>query len=750
MESRLPQRLRVAVLTAIGYAYICFAFAVMLAIVAASVVAIFLFFAFTIEFIRLLRSQFVRTPRVEGVRLSRHAAPRFHALVREVQRTLGTPRVSEILVDTSFNAAAARRPRLWRLLPDRATVVVGLPLFYALTIEELRAVLGHELSHIANRDVEALSSAYRLRVRCAQLWTALDRTRFPFARFFRPFFSWFVPRFDRAMFERSRASEVRADAGAARVTDPETVARELVKFNACSRFLEEHFWPNVTDRAVRVPHPPENVLDELHRALLGVDGESDLEQWLESAESDPGAWFDTHPSLGARLDALGVPRPALRLTLASSASAELLGPSEEELRRAVNADWCVQSESWWQGVFEHAQTARDGLRELERSATEVPELLEQASVTAWLEGPDAALPVWQAVLELDPASAEANAGVGITLLDRSDKRGLAHIERALDGSTRIALDSALAAARYLDSEDRVDEARRFHVIAADRAALLQDAMDERDVDPKEWKFEAHGLDEDTVAGVRAKVLEVVKTDRVYLARRTLHVLGDEFPTFVLVVLRKRRVIERMNESSKLKARLLDAIHLPGTFYVAVSHDMTDDVVKTFQKVDGALIVGTHSRRKRAIKASLVAVVGGSALVSSIFFAASTTPPTLPPIEPPGYVAEADRGAGSLTVDAQQYQVFSVEARAGGARTRVVVSSLLRPLNGSRPTVPTMWLRDVRGGRYKPVLGRRRVQHASSVYTKVTDVYLVPRAQVHGLELVLPNAVERQVVPLTLT
>ena len=748
MDSRVPQRLRVAVLTAIGYAYIYFTFAALLAIVAASVFV--LFYAFAIDLILLLRSQFVRMPRVEGVRLSQQAAPRFHALVREVQRTLGTPRVSEVLVDTSFNAAAARRPHLWRLLPDRTTVVVGLPLFYALTIDELRAVLGHELSHIANRDIEALSSAYRLRVRCAQLWTELDRTRFPFARFFQPVFEWFVPRLDRAMFERSRANEVRADVGAARVTDPETVARGLVKFNACSRFLDERFWPNVIDRAVRVPHPPENVLDELRRALLGVDGESELEQWLESAESDPGAWFDTHPSLGARLTALGVTRPALRMTLASSAAAELLGPSEEELRRRVNADWSVQSQQWWHGVFEHAQTARRELRELERSATGVPELLEQASVTAWLDGLEAALSVWQAVLELDPANAEANAGVGIALLDRGDKRGLGHVERALEGSTRTALDAALAAARYLDSEDRADEARRFHVIAADRAALLQEAMDERGVDPKQWEFEAHGLDEDTVADVRAKVNEVVKAQRVYLARRTLHVLGDEFPTFVLVVLRKRRVIERMNEGGKMKARLLDAIHLPGTFYVAVSHGRTDEVVKTFQKVDGALIVGKHSRRKRAIKAGAVVVVGGSALVSSMVFAASTPPTTLAPIEPPGYVAEADRGAGSLTVDAQEYLVFSVKARPGGARTRVVVSSLLRPLNGSRATVPTMWLRDVRGGRYKPVLGRRRVQHASSDYTKVTDVYLVPRAQVRGLQLVLPNAVERQAVPLTIT
>jgi len=93
--------------------------------------------------------------RMAGAReVSPEAEPGLHALVAEVARLAGVPKPRVFVIDTeSPNAFATGRN------PQHAVVAVTTGIRRILTDRELRAVIGHEMGHVKNRDILTSSIA---------------------------------------------------------------------------------------------------------------------------------------------------------------------------------------------------------------------------------------------------------------------------------------------------------------------------------------------------------------------------------------------------------------------------------------------------------------------------------------------------------------------------------------------------------------------------------------------------------------
>jgi heat shock protein HtpX len=93
--------------------------------------------------------------RASGARIvTAEEAPELHAMVERLCAMANLPKPRIAVVDTNVpNAFATGRN------PKHAAVAVTSGLWHGLNEQELEAVLGHELSHIANRDVLVMTVA---------------------------------------------------------------------------------------------------------------------------------------------------------------------------------------------------------------------------------------------------------------------------------------------------------------------------------------------------------------------------------------------------------------------------------------------------------------------------------------------------------------------------------------------------------------------------------------------------------------
>jgi heat shock protein HtpX len=90
-----------------------------------------------------------RVPRL-GFKLgavSRNDVPELYRLIDEICAEIGAPRIARLVVDEEMNASCGRSGLL-----RRPVLIIGLPLWAALSSDARLALLGHEIGHLVNGD----------------------------------------------------------------------------------------------------------------------------------------------------------------------------------------------------------------------------------------------------------------------------------------------------------------------------------------------------------------------------------------------------------------------------------------------------------------------------------------------------------------------------------------------------------------------------------------------------------------------
>jgi len=175
--------------------------------------------------------------RMAGAReVSAQEEPHLHAMIEEVAQLAGVPRPKVFVVNNeSPNAFATGRN------PQHAVVAVTTGIRRILTDRELRAVIGHEMAHVKNRDILTSSVAATIAGAISYLQTMLmwgamfgGGRRDNGGNYMVAFLASVVAAFAAVMLQMaiSRTREYQADAsGAEYVRDPEGLASALAKLH---------------------------------------------------------------------------------------------------------------------------------------------------------------------------------------------------------------------------------------------------------------------------------------------------------------------------------------------------------------------------------------------------------------------------------------------------------------------------------------------------------------------------------------
>ncbi|BCU14006.1 M48 family metallopeptidase [Microcystis aeruginosa] len=604
-------RLRVALFAILGYAYIFLVLAGLLTLI--GLIVSFIVFSHRVNsaIIKLailllipawviVRSLWVTVPEPEGLKLNRHQVPKLFALVDELTTKLQAPRFHNILLNQEFNAAVVQVPRLGIFGWQENYLLLGLPLMQSLSLEQLKAVMAHELGHLSGNHSRFAAWIYRIRKTWMQIYERLHQSDQSGASvLFNRFLDWYWPSFNAYSFTLARMNEYEADRCAAQLTSANNTAEALINVEVKARFLESSFWSDIQKRAEHQADPPSNAYSSMLTVLHSPIAEEETKQWLEQALAQKTSYADTHPCLADRLKSLGyqttqletLPQPA---TIQISAAEHLLGKMIlHKFAKQFDQDWKAAISTPWRQRYAYLQETKDKLRALDQKAQmqTLPEqeAWERAYYTLELQGGEAALPFLQDVLKIQPDHAEANYTIGQVFLHKADASGIAHIEKAIEQRVDWVIAGCELVYGFFCQQGQTEEAQKYRARAEQHYQLLLKAQQERATVGDYDRFQPHTLKALEVNELKQQLACYPQVKEAYLVEKVVKYFPEKH-FCVLGIVRKPGLIESSDASHKLINLLVTNLQFPTeTYIIILNHGSSDKLKKKICQIHRSLI-----------------------------------------------------------------------------------------------------------------------------------------------------------------
>ena len=401
-----------------------------------------------------LRMFFARIPVPVGREISEAEAPQLFNMIAELRERLQAAPIHHVLITNEFNAAIAQCPAYGMFGGYRNYLILGLPFLYALSAEEIRAVISHELGHLSGSHGKMSHWIYRQRSTFDVLYEhARERRENSMVNgVFASLLDWFGPHYNAYTFVLSRQNEYEADAVACEIAGATAGASALIRIDLLSTWMNDSFWPKLYAQSEQHDTPtfmPYSAMRKL--LLLTIDEWATMDRLSEAwkVESDV---YDTHPCLSERVTAMDQ-KAVLPGAFKTSAAEALLGNLALGIAREFDLNWWDAEKEKWQKYHRRFNRAKIRIAELEQQPVaqlSVSEAQELALMLVEFRSVSAA----KSVLE------ELNGRPGQrfpkpvyyyarVLLDEGNLKGLDYLEEAFKLSPSMGDDCARVGYQWL-------------------------------------------------------------------------------------------------------------------------------------------------------------------------------------------------------------------------------------------------------------------------------------------------------------
>ena len=496
----------------------------------------------------VLRSLWITIPEPDGRKLEREHAPALFDLIDEVTAALSGPKIHQVTLSDEFNAGIVQIPRFGMFGWPRNYLLVGLPLLRALTPNEFRAVLAHEVGHLSGKHNRFKRWIYSLRESWSEVLTRVQEERHYASFLFEPFIKWYAPYLNAYSFVLARAHERQADQYAVELAGREVAAVVLVRLIAKDRSFSENFWPAFFRQSKDQAKAPSDPFEQMLGGFDQPIGPLNTQKWFFEALREPTGYTDTHPALVDRLAAIGFDKDGKEVATliealleaddrTQTAESHYIKELPEDFLPWLNRLWRERIAQAWSQNHEDIKTVQKRLDELDQQASTrtltLDEQWERVQIIGHIKEPADTLPSLDAILAEHPDHVGAHFAKGAILLEQKNADGIPHLEKAMELNPETTDDaSTLLSGFYFDQGDK-QLAEEFRKRAADYLEMRTRRQEKVMNFSHKDKFVPHGLDEEAVKELQSKLRKVHGLDAAYLVRKVID--DPEFSVFVLAV-----------------------------------------------------------------------------------------------------------------------------------------------------------------------------------------------------------------------
>lgn len=549
----------------------------------------------------VLRALWFRIPEPSGLGLELERVPRLRDVLEDVRRQLHVPRIHRVLLTGDFNAGITQASRFGLLGGSRNCLILGLPLMGALTPDEFRAVLGHELGHVSGNHGAFAAWMYRLRETWSRIGRGLEEQSRGFDLGLRDFLKWYVPKLNAESFPMARAQEYVADACAAEIASRDAACDALIALEVAGRRLREAIWPGLHGRAAELVEPPRSAFHDILREMaaggLPADERRALALALHRATDDR----DTHPSLRDRLRALRPERPLeawrewsrREHALTVTAAAELLGDELERLTTELDHEWRSEVFQGWGHEHRVIQKQRSDLEALDRAAAERTLTREESwsrvEATLRLREAGVGCELLRAHVQAHPEHLVARFSWGRALLAAGNDAGVAEVDAVMAVDPNAIPPGAELVEQYFVASHRTAEAEAWGARVRSLVERLRIAREERATLRPDDRFGPHTLEAEPLRRL-IDFLSDLPLRRVLLARKAVEHFQD-IPLWVLGFSARARAGWPRNraDEARILEQLKETLANGADFLFFVIED-APALTKALEEVEGSSVL----------------------------------------------------------------------------------------------------------------------------------------------------------------
>ena len=597
-------RRRLRLLAVLGYAYIIAVFILLfiaLWLLRSSLIAIQgeamlgeLNIVFILAIAGFLSLFFIPFKAPTGIPLTREQVPQLFQVLDDLSTALKAPKLDTVILDAELNAAIMQRPKFGLIGWHTNYLLLGLPLMQALSPEQFKAVLAHELAHLCGDDGRVAAWIYRIRRTWFELAEQFEQNRRG-GLFFRRFFSWYGPFFKAYSFVHARSQEYEADRRAAELVGAQHKAEALIWLGLNSSLLSQKFLPRFKQRSQNLSQPPDDYVSDMLATLSAEIDAAECDRWLSLRLANQSDNASTHPCLSDRLNALGykvsTPLPP-RLQRATVLLSERLAPLTQQLDQL----WQKEQQKSWQMLkerydyrlkrFEYLKNKPE--KNKQETSLTLEERIKRASMCYALEDKTSVLRTFESLLQVAPDHPTINYWVGYLRIEQGKASGVDRLKQVVDS------DPALAAAAYRQlyafakQQQQIELAETYRQQGQAQEKMWTLALEERQRRNSQIQFEPHNLPDDEVRQLVEHFASYTEVKAVYAARQVMPRFPQHDYTVIAVA---RRFYKGMGQGYKTDHQLVqifeDAIALSQDHSI---HIITQtDQWPQLRKLKGALL-----------------------------------------------------------------------------------------------------------------------------------------------------------------